>query len=149
MVNADPSISALIREVLAEELARLKSSKAHGQGTTTPAIQAEQVSISSDADLQAFVARLLEMAKDNTKWRDLEQGRLVFRLASGGHTPDWEPDAIQTSQIVSVDQGFFSERQVDQLAGDTRRIRLGKRVKMTPLARDRLRQRGIAIERIE
>ncbi len=149
MMSADPSISALIREVLAEELSRLKPGSAKPQGTASSSVHAEQVSISNDADLQAFVARLLEIAKDGAKRRDLEQGRLVFRLAGGGHTAGPTPEPTQTSQIVSVDQGFFSERQVDQLPGDTRRIRLGKRVKMTPLARDRLRQRDIVIERIE
>lgn len=146
---ADPSISALIREVLAEELSRLKSGGEQTQATSAPGVHTEQVSITTDADLQAFVARVLGMAKDNTKRRDLEQGRFVFRLAGDGHTSDTAPNTSQPSPIASVDQGFFSERQVDQLPGDTQRIRLGKRVKMTPLARDRLRQRGILIERTE
>ena len=48
-----------------------------------------------------------------------------------------------------IERGLLSERHVDRLPRETARVRLGPHVRMTPLARDRLRRRGIAIERTE
>ena len=48
-----------------------------------------------------------------------------------------------------IERGLLSERHVDRLPRETARVRLGPHVRMTPLARDRLRRRGITIERTE
>ena len=50
---------------------------------------------------------------------------------------------------MTVATGFFSERQVDKLPKGTARVVLGKAVKLTPLARDRLSHRRIKIERTD
>jgi len=57
---SDPAIQSLIREVLAEELAKLKpSGPAEGAGA-----RQETVAIASSADLQAFAASVAERAAD-------------------------------------------------------------------------------------
>ena len=169
MTTADPAVAELIREVLAEELARLRAD-----------VREERVRIAGDADLAAFARRVLAVADDRGAREALESGRLVFRLdtgtgtaagaaasaagrhgAGGGRVPrdGREPDAISASppstasthgsrgRTETIESGLLSERHVDRLPRGTARVRLGRGVKLTPLARDRLRRRGIAIER--
>ena len=72
MTAADPAVAELIREVLAEELARLRT------GT-----REERVRIADDADLAAFAKRMLALADDRDAREALEKGALVFRLDAG------------------------------------------------------------------
>jgi len=151
----DAVLASLIREVLAEELARLKPA------ARAAAPAEETVRVASDADLQAFARKVLALAADPAKRAAIEDGRLVFRLAGAGAAS--RPAAPATSAgpaatampapsadgIVVIERGFVSERQIDRMSGDVRRVVLGKTVKLTPLARDRLRKRGIAIERMD
>lgn len=133
------AVRAIIREVLAEELQRFK-----------PRAQAreERVSIASDADLAAFVARLLDIARNEQARRDIEEKRLVFRLASGPPpAPRTIASTISAVQPARIESGMVSERQIDALPAGTTQLVLGKSVRLTPLARDRVRARGIAIER--
>jgi len=143
----DDSVRSLIREVLAEELKRFKA----GRRDTSSGAREETVAIGSDADLAGFVTRLLGLAADSKTRRDIEQGRLVFRLAGGaGRSPAVASASASTAQAgdtVRMDRGVMSERQVDALPKGTRTLLAGRDVKLTPLARDRLRQRGIKIER--
>ena len=150
--------------MLAEELARLRAD-----------VREERVRIADDADLAAFARRVLAMADDRGAREALESGRLVFRLdagtggaasAAGRHGAGdgrvrgaREADAItaslpstastrgSTGHTETIERGLVSERLVDRLPRGTARVRLGRDVKLTPLARDRLRRRGIAIER--
>ena len=176
MTAADPAVAELIREVLAEELARLRSG-----------VREERVRVASDADLAAFVKRVLALAGDREAREAFENEKLVFRLdsagtagsaarpgtaadgvrsegagksrarggggvASGAGFPS-SPAASGSSQAAGhtevIERGLLSERQVDRLPRETTRVRLGRNVTMTPLARDRLRRRGIAVERAQ
>ena len=150
----DPEVAALVREVLAEEVARLRAEKgarAAGAGT----VREERVRIRSDADLRDFAARVLAMAEDAEARRALAAGRIVFRLdgaapESGGRSASTGNAArmAEPGSTEVVEDGLFSERQAERLPPETTRVRLGRNVKMTPLARDRLRRRGIVIERM-
>ena len=164
MTTTDPAVAALIREVLAEELARLRAG-----------VREERVRIGDDADLAAFARRVLAIADDRAAREALENGEFVFRLDSGAGSAQAGPGphdtgggrvrrgregAAFTASSASaesahggaghtevIDRGLLSERHVDRLPRGTARVRLGRDVKLTPLARDRLRRRGIAIER--
>ena len=165
MTTTDPAVAELIREVLAEELARLRAD-----------VREERVCIADDADLTAFARRVLAMADDRGTREAFESGRLVFRLDAGAGGAAGtvgrhgsgdgrvrggrEADAIITASLPStasthgsagytetIERGLVSERLVDRLPRGTARVRLGRGVKLTPLARDRLRRRGIVIER--
>lgn len=153
---SDPAIAALIREVLAEELGKLKGATPAKSPSRGDNVRHENVAVTSDADLAAFATRLLRAADNPKTRRDIEQGRLVFHLAGAmPAAPGSQPAAPQPAEVSHhggtfvVETGFFSERQVDKLPKDTRTIRLGKRVKLTPLARDRLSHRRIKIERTD
>ncbi|GAB5467816.1 MAG: hypothetical protein Kilf2KO_08460 [Rhodospirillales bacterium] len=139
----DSDIRSLIRQVLAEELAKLKPSG----GTQR---HEEPVRIANDADLAAFVARILTLSRDGQIRREIEAGHRVFRLDSSGGPASAPPasPAAPVRQSAFVAGGFLSERQVDALPEGVERLQVGKAVRFTPLARDRLRQRGIAIERM-
>lgn len=135
----------LIREILAEELGKMVPPQA------VPRVTEEQVSIRSNADLAAFVQRLLGAAQDGRLRADIEAGRHVFRLADSG------PQQIQAHQpmapnpgaqpAVRFERGLVTERDVASLPKDARRIDVGKSVRFTPLARDELCRRGIKVER--
>ena len=180
MTTPDPAVAELVREVLAEELARLRAG-----------VREERVRIADDADLAAFARQVLAMADDRAAREALESGRLVFRLDGGAGAPGTiggagvaggaggsagsgggggrgrgvreatvgtagaaspppaMPTRAATGHTEVIERGLFSERHAERLSRDTVRVRLGRKVRMTPLARDRLRRRGIAIERTE
>ena len=187
MTMPDPAVAELVREVLAEELARLRAG-----------VREERVRIADDADLAAFARQVLAMADDRAAREALESGRLVFRLDGSAGAPGTiggagvaggadsagsaggsagsggvgggrgrgvreatvgtagaasPPPAMSTRAAAGhtevIERGLFSERHAERLSRDTVRVRLGRKVRMTPLARDRLRRRGIAIERTE
>ena len=162
-MTVDPAVAKLIREVLAEELARLRAGR-----------REEWVRIADDADLAAFARQVLAMGEDRGARDAFESGGLVFRLgqgagdsagsagAGGGRVPGGREDATPAASpprtapggdpeggVKTLDGGLLSERQVASLPRGTSRVRLGRDVRMTPLARDRLRRRGITIERTE
>lgn len=140
----DPALSALIREVLSEELAKLRPNAA------THRVKREAVKISSDADLNAFVRSLLKRMDDPAVRNDLETGRLEFVLDGKGAIPTNPPrDDVTAGTVHRVEHGFLSERQIDRLPSSIKRVMVSKAVRLTPLARDRARQRGIVIERSE
>jgi hypothetical protein len=100
----------------------------------------ETVSLRTDADLSAFVRRLLHLF-ENPKHRDeLRSGRLRFQLA-----PAAVPGSAQPAH--RVDKGAVTEAMVSQAAKAGARLVLGRRAVLTPLARDRARAAGVEIER--
>jgi len=100
----------------------------------------ETVSLRTDADLSAFVRRLLHLF-ENPKHRDeLRSGRLRFRLA-----PVAMPGSAQPAH--RVEKGAVTEAMVAEAAKAGARLVLGRRAVLTPLARDRARAAGVEIER--
>jgi hypothetical protein len=140
-------IRTLIREVLGEELARLKSERSVAPAPR-PQVREETVAISSDSELACFVSRLLDLTRDGEMRRSIAEGRYVFRLGAKSQ-PAANPasPAAPQMQTVRIDKGFLSERQIDALPLGTTQLAVGKAVRFTPLARDRLKARGIALER--
>ena len=153
-ITVDPDIAALVREVLAEEVARLRVEKG-ARATGTGTVREERVRIGSDADLGDFAARVLAMAEDGEVRRALAAGRIVFRLDAAAPESGGRPAPTGSSARTAgsgstevLEGGLLSERRAERLPPGTTRVRLGRNVKMTPLARDRLRRRGIVIERM-
>jgi hypothetical protein len=155
---AEQMIAGLIREVLAEELAKLRSEK---DALPVVPLREEQVAIANDADIAAFIQKILKLSEDPSERQKLKDGRITFRLTAGATGPAAAPAATgqshratgqshrATGQSHRIERGLLSERQVDRLPRQTKSVLIGKQVRMTPLARDRLRQRGIVIERME
>jgi hypothetical protein len=145
-VSSD-AIRTLIREVLAEELQRLSRERGGAPKPPKPQVREEVVSIASDAELAAFVARLLDITRDGNARREIEQGGWVFRLGRGQGTARAGAASAPAERSVRIEKGMVTERQIEALPEQTTVLVAGKAVRFTPLARDRLRQRGIGIER--
>jgi len=148
---SDSAIAQMIREVLAEELGKIRAGSGDQGAAQGPAVREEWVSISSDADLKGLVKKILALADNARERQAIERGEIVFRLAgaaqSGASASGQAPAA--GGGAAEIASGIISERQVDRLPSGTTQVRIGKAVRLTPLAKDRLRQRGIAIERME
>ncbi len=148
-MNAE-SLRTLIRDVLAEELRRVRSERSAGSSAPRPKVREETVAIASDGDLAAFVRHLMEVTRDGAARAEIEQGRWVFRLGKT-NSGDRQGPVLSAAAPVAIatqfDTGLITEREIDALPDGTGAIRITPKVRLTPLARDRARQRGIAIER--
>lgn len=140
-------LRAVIREVLAEELSRL-----HLGDNASPDLKEETVRIRNDSELQAFVQRLLSLMQDGRARTEIESGRYVFRLGSSAAQPvaahqPLAPSPSAAPAAVRFDKGLITEREISRLPEGQRTIAITKAVRLTPLAREELRRRGIRIER--
>jgi hypothetical protein len=157
--DAGDELRALIREVIRDVLP---------QGL--PVI--ETVNLSTDEDLAAFVARLLDL--DPEAREELRAGRKEFRLAvpSLPQTPQ-APSVTQTASVPAVsggsgvhgpyhltavngsagpparriERGAVTEKVVRDAARAGERLVLAPGAVLTPLARDRARASGVEISR--
>jgi len=143
----DPAIAQMIREVLAEELGKLRTGQGN-QAAQSSGPETLTVSVGNDGELQDLVRRVLAMAATPSTRAALETGKTVFRLQGATTNRAVEPLAPQARvSDTTIERGVMSERMVDRLPAGTKRILIGKAVRMTPLAKDRLRQRRITVER--
>ena len=106
----------------------------------------EEVSLSSDADLAAFVRRVLSLSEDASAREALRSGRHRFRLRHTGRAPAAGPGA-GGGEVERIAKGAVTEGKVIAAAKAGKRLVLGKGVVLTPLARDKVRQLGLEIER--
>jgi hypothetical protein len=100
----------------------------------------ETVSVRTDAELAAFVTRLLHLFENPARRADLRAGRLRFRLAAAGAAGSARPSR-------RVEKGAVTEAVVRDAARAGARLVLGRRAVLTPLARDRARAMGVEIEK--
>ena len=140
-------LRSLVREVLADLLPPTR--------TPTPAAPVQEgpvftprdgvrdvqtVSLRTDAELAAFVTRLLHLFENPRHRADLKAGRLRFTLAPAGVAGSVRP-------VHRVEKGAVTEATVRAAARDGARLVLGRAAVLTPLARDRARAAGVEIEK--
>ena len=159
MSDVGDELRALIREVIRDVLPK-----------GLPAI--ETVNLSTDEDLAAFVARLLDLDPEDRE--DLRAGRRRFRLAAPSHPQT--PQASSVTQAAPVpavpggsgahglngltavngsagpparriERGAVTEKVVRDAARAGERLVLGPGAVLTPLARDRARASGVEISK--
>jgi hypothetical protein len=144
-------LRSLVREVLADLLPGGRPSPGAGppgapaqEGPVfTPrdgVRDVETVSLRTDAELAAFVTRLLHLFENPRHRADLQAGRLRFRLAPGGVAGSARP-------AHRIEKGAVTEAAVRAAARDGARLVLGRGAVLTPLARDRARAAGVEIEK--
>ena len=149
-VDADV-LRSLVREVLADLLPGGGPSPGAGPpgapGQEGPVFtprdgvrDVETVSLRTDAELAAFVTRLLHLFENPKHRADLQVGRLRFRLAAGGAAGSARP-------AHRIEKGAVTEATVRAAARDGARLVLGRGAVLTPLARDRARAAGVEIEK--
>jgi hypothetical protein len=122
-----------------------------GWGASAPAPSAgngngngrvEEVSLASDAELQAFVQRLLQRFENPNDRAAIRSGALRFSLrhGAGGHP-------APPSGVRRIENGAVTERVVREAAATSGSLVLGPRAVLTPLARDVARSLGVTIEK--
>jgi hypothetical protein len=111
-------------------------------GTFVSQADVEQVTIRSDADLDAFVRRLARRLENPKDRMAIISGRVRFSLAGGGasQAPGHGPE-------LRIEKGAVTERHVREAADSGARIVLAPRAVLTPMARDRARSLGVEIEK--
>jgi hypothetical protein len=124
-------LRALIREVIRDQLSLIRETGL-----------VETVNLSTDADLAAFVSRLLSM--DEQDREDVRAGRKRFRLAAG---PLAAPGPPAGQAVRRIDKGAVTESVIRDAARAGQRLVLGPAAVLTPLARDRARASGVQIEK--
>ncbi len=139
-----PGLRDEIRAILREEIAALTRDAQIG----APSVR-ERVQIASSADLTRFAQDLMSRAADPDFAARVARGALCFELAD--HRPAGVPIVAGTPRPASdvLDKPLVTERDIAALTGGARSLRLGKGSRLTPLARDEARRRGIRIERSE
>ena len=150
----------LVKAVIAEEVAAVRKSVAApaqpAQAKPTPA--PESVRIASDADLVAFARKVLSLAGDPAKAKDIAAGRYPFRLeqapaqipvpqpARPGATPT-AASKPASGQSLRIDSGVVTETMLNKLPRGLAKLVLAPGVTVTPLAKDRARTLGLTFER--
>ncbi len=152
--GADP---ALVREVLRDVLAELLPELVAGAAgsTTVPAMPpppvaavhrpagwqggVEQVSLASDAELQAFAQRLALLCESPHEREAIRSGARRFTLSA--------VPSMSAAGSRRIEKGAVTERAVRSAAEAGSSIVLGPRAVLTPLARDVARTLGVKIEK--
>lgn len=143
-------IRDLVKSVIAEEVAAIRKPKA----APAPASTEERIAIANDADLIGFARRVLSLAGDPAKAKEIAAGRYPFRLdrptqASVAPTPSAAPATQPTAQSHRIDSGVVTESTLNKLPRGLARLLLGPGVTVTPLAKDRARALGLTFERMK
>jgi hypothetical protein len=139
----------LVKSVIAEEVAAIRK-----PGPAAPAPQSratDSVRIASDADLVAFARKVLSLAGDPVKAKDIAAGRYPFRLEAAAQpaagAPAAAPKPAPASQSLRVERGVVTESMLNKLPRGQTRLLLAPGVTVTPLAKDRARALGLTFER--
>lgn len=137
-------LRALIRDVIATEIAAVKREHAPG----APAPSEHRVRIASDADLAAFAKQVLSLANDPATRSAIANGSYRFKLEGGAPAgPTSSAPAASTSS--RIEKGVVTETMLLKLPKGTKRLQVGAGVSVTPLARDKAGSLGITIERMK
>ena len=145
-----PDLRELIREILVEVLDSLPERQSAG-------CQRERVTFRGSDDLNEFARSLVERAQDRDFADAVRDGRHVFDLDHGRQPIRHEERSAQAVPIVSsvpadvpvLTKSLITERDLAQLGPQQRRLRIGSKSRLTPLAADELRRRGVKIERMQ
>jgi hypothetical protein len=132
-----------IRAILREEIAALRVQDA----PLPPSV--EPVRMTNSADLNRFARDLVMRATDPDFAQAVASGRISFALAGGGAQPHATAPAPGPTAGAPLEKSLVTERDIAALAGTTRVLRLARETRLTPLAHDEARRRGIRIERNE
>ena len=137
----------LVKSVIAEEVAALRGKP---RAAAAPASAEERVAIAGDADLVTFARRVLSLAGDPTKAKEIAAGRYPFRLdrpaAAANAAPAPQPHT-PAGQSHRIESGIVTESTLNKLPRGLSRLLLGPGVTVTPLAKDRARALGLTLER--
>ena len=158
-------LRSLIRQILAEEIADLRAGAPGGP-------QVERVRAATEADLTDFALSLLARAQEPGFAAAVRGGRIRFAPETAAPSyqappppapayhapPPPQPAPVPAAQplrlvttapaaVPELRKGLITERDVAGIAEGETRLRITKSARLTPLAGDEARRRGIRIER--
>jgi hypothetical protein len=99
----------------------------------------EEVSLTSDDQLHAFVQRLLQRVEDPQQRAAIRSGALRFSLRHGA--------GASAGSERRIEHGAVTERLVREAAATGSSILVGPKAVLTPLARDVARTLGVTIQK--
>lgn len=134
-----------IRNFLREELSLMKDEFRLSETIL------EQVVIQSNDDLMAFVHNILGRAADVSFVSQVQEGTLRFELSQQMNmsTNSRNERNLDGKKHASIEKTLITERDIGKLDNSEKAINIWKSSRLTPLARDEIRRRGIKIERID
>jgi hypothetical protein len=132
-----------IRAILREEIAALRGNAA------SPAPQVERVRIGSTAELNRFAQELVQRAASPDFAARVARGEVTFELSEAAVIGAPIVTGPASTPPGTIDKTLVTERDIAGLGEGVRSLRLGPRSRLTPLARDEARRKGIRIERAE
>ncbi|MCZ4351667.1 hypothetical protein O4H61_04005 [Roseovarius aestuarii] len=139
-----------IRAILRDEIAALRSE-------ITPQRMPEQVHIRTSADLDRFARDLVMRAQSDSGFAAaVASGAQCFELSGAISAPavtyPQRPVASQSAAPRDKAEEFtkrlVTERDIEGLEQSVKMLRVPKNCRLTPLANDEARRRGIRIERL-
>lgn len=143
-------LRALIRDLLSEEIAALRAEILGGA-------QVERVSVGNEAELTAFALNIARRAQEPGFTAALEAGRIRYAPAQAAAAPFPAPAprpsapvalvAAAPPSVPELRKGLITERDIAAVPEGEPRLRITKTARLTPLAGDEARRRGIRIER--
>lgn len=139
-------IRKIIRELLVEEIALInKESVSLDQKTTREVI----VSIRTDEDLMNFVKKILNIVKETDGFSNIENGDIIFHLdvPSSANLNSRSCTSHPTSN--KIEDVLITEYNIAKLDENITVLQVLKNAKLTPLAKDELRKKGIKMERTQ
>jgi len=133
-----------IRNVLRQELMLIQ------QEFKSIKPRVEHVNINSSDELMDFVRELLNRAEERNFVDQIKEGGLRFEISEKVKTGNFKSDPnLNVRKQASISKMLITERDIGNLKASEKTISIWKSSRLTPLARDEIRRRGISIERIE
>ena len=133
-----------IRNVLRQELMLIQ------QEFKSIKPRVEHVNINSSDELMDFVHELLNRAEERNFVDQIKEGGLRFEISEKVKTGNLKSDPnLNVRKQASISKMLITERDIGNLKASEKTISIWKSSRLTPLARDEIRRRGISIERIE
>ena len=133
-----------IRNVLRQELMLIQ------QELKSIKPRVEHVNINSSDELMDFVHELLNRAEERNFVDQIKEGGLRFEISEKVKTGNLKSDPnLNVRKQASISKMLITERDIGNLKASEKTISIWKSSRLTPLARDEIRRRGISIERIE
>jgi len=141
-----------IRAILREEIAALRAEMPHSR-------MPERVRLDGSADLDRFARDLVTRAQNDPDFaaavasgaqRFELSGGMPMRAASANtHAPGivTGPSAPARTKASELSKKLVTERDIEALETGAKVLRVPKHCRLTPLANDEARRRGIRIER--
>ena len=139
-------IRKIIRELLVEEIALInKESVSLDQKTT----REEIVSIKTDEDLMNFVKKILNIVKETDGFSNIENGDIIFHLDVPSSANLNSRSCTSNPTSNKIEDGLITEYDIAKLDENITVLQVLKNAKLTPLAKDELRKKGIKMERTQ